>query len=73
MGNLSREVFDGRIANVLRGSVSLANNGGFIQMATNLARTSEERSSVDASSFEGVELDVQSFSGDNGSESFNVQ
>jgi Complex I intermediate-associated protein 30 (CIA30) len=73
MGNLSREVFDGRTANVLRGSVSLANNGGFIQMATNLAPASGETSSVDASSFQGVELDVQSFSGEDGSESFNVQ
>ena len=75
MGNLSREEFDGRIANVLRGRVSLANNGGFIQMATNLAPGSSELSAqpVDASRFEGLELDVQSFSGDEGSESFNVQ
>lgn len=73
MGNLSREQFDGKIANVLRGVVSLANNGGFIQMATNLAPATGERSSVDASRYEGVELDVQSFGGDDGSESFNVQ
>lgn len=75
MANLAREEFDGRIANVLRGRVSMANNGGFIQMATNLAPGSSELSSqpVDASRFEGVELDVQSFSDEDGSESFNVQ
>jgi len=75
MGNLSREFFDGKIANVLRGRVSMANNGGFIQMATNLAPGTSELSSkpVDASRFEGVELDVQSFSEKEGSESFNVQ
>ena len=75
MGNLAREKFDGKTANVLRGAVSMANNGGFIQMATNLAPGSSELSSkpVDASKFEGVELDVQSFSADEGSESFNVQ
>ena len=75
MGNLSREIFDGRMANVLRGKVSMANNGGFIQMATNLAPGSSEvlPKPVDASGFEGVELDVQSFSATEGSESFNVQ
>lgn len=75
MGNLSREIFDGKMANVLRGKVSMANNGGFIQMATNLAPGSSELSSkpVDASGFEGVELDIQSFSAIEGTESFNVQ
>ena len=75
MGNLSRETFDGRIANVLRGKVSMANNGGFIQMATNLAPGTSELSAkpVDASGFEGVELDVQSFSAEEGSENFNIQ
>ena len=75
MANLAREEFDGRIANVLRGTVSLANNGGFIQMATNLSPGSSELSSehVDASRYEGVELDVQSFSAEEGSENFNVQ
>lgn len=75
MANLSRETFDGRIANVLRGKVSMANNGGFIQMATNLAPGTSELSGkpVDASGFEGVELDVQSFSAEEGSENFNIQ
>jgi hypothetical protein len=71
-GNLSREVVAGKTANVLRGSVSLANNGGFIQMATNLASLANERGSVDASKYAGVELDVMSLNEKNGSESFNV-
>ena len=59
MGNLAREKFDGKTANVLRGAVSMANNGGFIQMATNLAPGSSELAStpVDASPFEGFELE----------------
>ena len=57
--------------------VSLANNGGFVQMATNLAPASSDVSMVpvDASKFQGVEIDVQNFSGEDGegSESFNIQ
>ena len=36
-GSLSRETIGGRWANVLRGRVSMENNGGFIQMATDLS------------------------------------
>ena len=36
-GSLTRETVDDKIANVLRGKVSLQNNGGFIQMATDLS------------------------------------
>jgi Complex I intermediate-associated protein 30 (CIA30) len=69
MGNLLREEYAGRIANVLRGKVSLENNGGFIQMATNLGI-----SPVDASKFVGIELDVHNgIESDAGSEQFNVQ
>ena len=73
--NLAREVFDGRTANVLRGEVSLSNNGGFVQMATDLAPGAGDfaRDTVDASRFDGVELDVQSFSSNDGLEIFNVQ
>lgn len=75
MANLAREEFCGRTANVLRGAVSMANNGGFM-MATNLAPDSGDMSfaTVDASKYEGLELDVQCISkvGDD-SESFNVQ
>jgi Complex I intermediate-associated protein 30 (CIA30) len=68
MARLTREMFDGRLANVLRGSVKMDNNGGFIQMATNLQR---DGTSVDVSAFDGVELFVQSGSAQ--MESFNVQ
>ena len=62
MASLAREVFDDRTANVLRGQVSLANNGGFIQMAVDLAPSQAGlRAPVDASRFTGVELDVQCF------------
>jgi len=75
MANLAREEFCGRTANVLRGAVSMANNGGFIQMATNLAPESGDMSSatVDASRYEGLELDVQCVSKEGDAESFNVQ
>lgn len=70
-GSLTREGFHGRTANVLRGRVSLDNNGGFVQMATNL-NCDPAAESVDASSFDGLELDVAcEAEGDH--ESFNVQ
>jgi hypothetical protein len=68
MARLTREVFDGRVANVLRGHVKMDNNGGFIQMATNLKR---DGTAVDVSSYDGLELLVQS--GSDQTESFNVQ
>ena len=73
-GHLTREEFDGRTANVMRGKVSLLNNGGFIQMATNLAtvQNSDARPQVDATSFDGVEVDVQ-YQGIDDTETFNVQ
>jgi Complex I intermediate-associated protein 30 (CIA30) len=78
-GTLTREVVQGRQANVLRGTVRLENNGGFIQMATNLAALKGSSSAflsssavpMDASHFEGVELDVLSMS--TAAETFNVQ
>jgi hypothetical protein len=73
-GSLAREQFQGRTANVLRGSVSLENNGGFIQMATNLAREEVESPAVDASAYEGVELEVLcQGDGEHDHETFNVQ
>ena len=68
-GYASRESFEGRPANVLHGRVSLKNNGGFIQMATNLSVDSE---TVDASKYDGVELDVRCRASGN-TEKFNVQ
>lgn len=72
-GSVVREKIDGRPANILRGSVSLANNGGFIQMATDLIPGGpSSKQTVDASSFAGVELDVKQ-SGPEEVDSFNVQ
>lgn len=72
-GNLSREKYCGREANVLRGHVSLENNGGFIQMATNLALHQAEKDTVDASSFDGIEMDILCKADDNDHALFNVQ
>jgi hypothetical protein len=68
MARLTREVYDGRVANVLRGYVKMDNNGGFIQMATNLKR---DGTAVDLSTYDGLELLVQS--GSDQTESFNIQ
>jgi Complex I intermediate-associated protein 30 (CIA30) len=74
-GNLTREKFAERWCNVLRGHVSLANNGGFVQMATNLTPESRDNGaavSVDASEYTGVEVDVYSKS-ENAVEQYNIQ
>lgn len=54
-GHLHEELFRGRMASVLRGDVSIANNGGFIQMASDLRSNG---ASFDASTWDGLELDV---------------
>ena len=57
-GRLEREQdVEGRTANVLHGKVSLYNNGGFVQMATDLS-LDPFVGSVDASDYDGIELDV---------------
>lgn len=71
-GSLSRETIGGKLANVLRGSVSLENNGGFIQMATDLSLDPSVDLFVDASEYDGVELDVYC-EGTDVKEKFNVQ
>jgi hypothetical protein len=73
-GSLSRETVDGRLANVLRGTVSLENGGGFVQMATDLSSdpSGAEGVFVDASGYDGVELDVYC-EGLDDEERFNVQ
>ncbi|KAL3760585.1 hypothetical protein ACHAWU_009546 [Discostella pseudostelligera] len=71
-GSLSRETIGGKLANVLRGNVSLANNGGFIQMATDLSLEPSVNLFVDASAFDGVELEVYCEGSEN-VEKFNVQ
>jgi Complex I intermediate-associated protein 30 (CIA30) len=54
-GTLVRDVVAGRAALRMRGDVSLENNGGFVQMALDLA---PDGSVVDASAWDGFELDV---------------
>jgi len=54
-GSMSREMVSGRLAIRMRGDVRLENNGGFIQMALDLAPDSGV---VDASAWQGVELAV---------------
>jgi len=70
-GTLSREDFHGRLSNVLRANVRLENNGGFVQMATDLALDPAISNTVDASRYDGIELDV-CYEGDAEKEDFNV-
>jgi len=51
---LAREELDGRTAVVLRGTVSLENNGGFIQMARDLGAGRR----FDASGYTAIALDL---------------
>ena len=69
-GRLEREEVHGRQANVLHGKVSLYNNGGFVQMATDLS-LDPFVGSVDATAYDGIELDVLC-QGRDDSGSFNV-
>ena len=56
-GSLTREMeWDGKVANVLRGKVSLENNGGFVQMATDLPLNLDISSAVDASKYGELSL-----------------
>ena len=71
-GSLARESIQDRLANVLRGKVSLANNGGFVQMATNLALDPAQSETVDATDYDGIELDVM-YQGTDDKSDFNVQ
>jgi hypothetical protein len=54
-GGLAQEMYRGRRAAVLRGQVSLDNNGGFVQIAFDLC---PDGSGFDASDWDGVELDL---------------
>jgi hypothetical protein len=71
-GSLTREEVEGRPCNILRGKVSLYNNGGFIQMAAELSLDPSVSRYVDASRYDGIELEVFS-QGDSPTENFNVQ
>ncbi len=55
----------------MKGKVSLYNNGGFIQMATALSTNPAASLTVDASKFDGVELDVL-YKGEEEMEKFNI-
>ncbi len=70
-GICTRETINGRTCNLIKGKVSLYNNGGFIQMATALSTNPAVSLTVDASQYEGVELDVL-YKGDEDVEKFNV-
>lgn len=52
-GQLAREMLDGRMALRLRGAVRLDNNGGFLQMAADLA---PGRGTLDARGWDGLRL-----------------
>ncbi len=54
-GTMRRETVRGREAIHLQGDVSLENNGGFIQIALDLA---PDGSSIDARQWAGIEIDV---------------
>lgn len=58
-GTLIRETVAGRRALVMRGDVRLENNGGFVQMALDLARPEVPGTgTLDARNWQGVEIDV---------------
>jgi len=71
-GTLAREVYHGRLANVLRAHVRLENGGGFVQMATDLALDPSVSSLVNASNFDGIEAELF-YVGDTETDNFNVQ
>lgn len=66
-GRAEHAEVDGRRALRLEGSVSLDNNGGFIQVALDLA---EERRGLDARSFSGVAITLR---GDGGALAINLR
>jgi len=70
-GTLVREKVDNRWSNVLTANVRLENDGGFVQMVTDLSLDHSVTSTVDASQYAGVELDVF-YTGDADKENFNV-
>ena len=54
-GTMHRETVRGREAIRMQGDVSVENNGGFLQIALNLA---PDGSAIDASRWAGIEIDV---------------
>lgn len=54
-GGMQQEMFRGRMATVLRGNVSLENNGGFVQIAFDLC---PDGTGFDERDWDGIALDV---------------
>ena len=54
-GGMQQEMFQGRMATVLRGDVSLENNGGFVQIAFDLR---PDGKGLNASEWTGIEFDI---------------
>jgi len=54
-GTMRREIVEGREAIRMQGDVSIENNGGFLQIALDIAL---DGSSIDASQWAGIEIDV---------------
>ena len=50
---------EGKTCVVLSGDVSTANNGGFVQVAVDLSSAEDPMATVDASGWDGLELDVR--------------
>jgi|AntRauTorckE5430_2_1112549.scaffolds.fasta_scaffold03661_6 hypothetical protein len=81
IGKLLRSEIDGRQCNIMKGKVCQVGtdqdimkgkeDGGFIQMATELSKDPAQTLTVDASEWDGVELDVH-FRGEQEKESFDV-
>ena len=72
IGKLLRGTIEGRICNIMKGKVSTFNNGGFIQMATDFSKDPASSLTIDATGYDGVELDVF-YQGEEDSENVNVQ
>ena len=71
-GTLVREEFGGRLSNVLTANVRIEDDGGFVQMVTDLALDPAISNTVDASKYDGIEFDAY-YKGDSEKENFNVQ
>ena len=73
-GSLTREAFEGRPANVLRATVRQQQEGGFVQMTADLSLDpSVNIGAVNASTFDGLEMDLMYGEGVNDTGFFHVQ
>jgi hypothetical protein len=73
-GSLTREAFEDRPANVLRATVRQQEEGGFVQMTADLSLDpSVNNGAVDASTFDGLEMNLLYGEGVDDTGSFHVQ